>query len=73
MPLRKENTTTEGTLFNGKSTLPFINEKAFDSLVFHLIQAAQPEDYQDLENRLGNETIELPSQWRNIRKSSHVS
>ena len=68
MPLRKEKTATEGTFFNGKSALPFINEKAFDSLVFHLVQAVQPEDYQNLENRLSNETIELPSQWRKYKE-----
>ena len=68
MTLRIENKKTEGTLFNGKCAFPFINEKAFDSLVFHLIQAVQPEDYQNLENRFGNETIELPPQWRKYKE-----
>ena len=59
---------TEGTLLNGKCNLPFINEDVFDSLVFHLIQAVQPEDYQNIEDRFGNETIELPPQWRNYKE-----
>ena len=59
---------TEGTLLNGKCSLPFINEEVFDSLVFHLIQAVQPEDYQNLENRFGNGTIELPPQWRKYKE-----
>lgn len=68
MSLRNEHKKTEGTLFDGKCVLPFINEEVFDSLVFHLIQVVQPEDYQNLEDRFGNRTIELPPQWRKYKE-----
>ena len=68
MTLRKNRKQTEGALFNEKCNLPLINEDAFNSLVFHLIQAVQPEDYQNLEKRFGNETIELPAQWRKYKE-----
>lgn len=68
MTVRKESRKAEGTFFNGNCDLPLINSEAFNHLVFRLIQAFQSEDYQILERRFGNETVELPSQWRKYKE-----
>ena len=68
MPLKKENRKVKETFLNQKHGLPLINSEVFDSLIFHLIQALQPEDCQNTKNRFSNETIELPPQWGQYKK-----
>lgn len=60
MPLRK----AEETFLDQNYNLPLINKEVFDSLIFHLIQALEPEDYHNTKNRFDNETIELLPQWK---------
>ncbi|RKU34767.1 hypothetical protein C6496_19195 [Candidatus Poribacteria bacterium] len=68
MILRRENGMAEETLLNQNHDLPLINEDVFNNLISRLVQAFQPGDYQNAKNRFGNETIELPSQWRRYKK-----
>ena len=48
--------------------LPLINREVFDGLIFHLIQAVQPEDHRDTRNQFGDEAINLPPQWGQYRE-----
>ena len=64
MPLRKKNRKAEEAFLNHNCDLPLINKEVFDSLIFHLIQVLEPEDYHNTKNRFDNETIELLPQWR---------
>ena len=63
MPLRKETRKAQEIFLNQNYDLPLINREVFDSLIFHLIQAFQPENHLNTKNRFGDETIELPPQW----------
>ena len=68
MPLRKENRKSEETFLDQNYGLPLINREVFDSLIFHLIQAVQPEDHRDPKNQFGDETIDLPPQWERYKE-----
>ena len=63
MSPRKKNRKAEEAFLNQNCDLPLINKEVFDSLIFHLIQALEPEDYHNTKNRFDNETIELLPQW----------
>ncbi len=63
MSPRKKNRKAEETFLNQNCDLSLINKEVFDSLIFHLIQALEPEDYHNTKNRFDNETIELLPQW----------
>ena len=64
MPPRKAKETFLEQSYN----LPLINKEVFDSLIFHLIQAFQPENHRNTKNRFGDETIELPPQWEQYKE-----
>ncbi len=68
MPLRKENRKAEETFLDQNYDLSLINREVFDSLIFHLIQAFQPENHRNTKGRFGDKTIELPSQWEQYKE-----
>ena len=68
MPVRKKNRKASKIFLNQNCDLPLINREVFDSLLFHLIQASQPKNYQNTKRRFGDETIELPHQWKQYKE-----
>ena len=68
MTKKKEDRKAKGAFLNQDCDLPLINREVFDSLIFHLIQAFQPEDYQNVKDRFGDEKMEIPPQWRQYKK-----
>ena len=53
---------------NQNCDLPLLKKEVFDNLIFHLTQAYQPKDYQNIKNRFGDETMKLPSLWEQYKE-----
>ena len=68
MLLKKENRKAKETFLNQNYDLPLLKKEVFDNLIFHLTQAYQPKDYQNIKNRFDDETIELPSLWEQYKE-----